>query len=69
MSSHLVTPSQLADRIGIKETTLANWRVIGRGPRFIRVGRAIRYRIEEVEAWLDRRTADSTSDADVRGLQ
>ena len=68
MSTNLVTPSQLFARIGIKETTLATWRVLGRGPRFIRVGRSIRYRSEDVEAWLSDRTADSTTDADGRGL-
>lgn len=68
MSTNLITPPQLSARIGIKETTLANWRVLGRGPRFIRVGRSIRYRSEDVEAWLSGRTADSTTDADGRGL-
>ena len=33
--------------------TLANWRSHGRGPRFIRVGRLIRYRVEDLQAFLD----------------
>ena len=32
--------------------TLEAWRAVGRGPKFIRVGRAIRYRKADVEAWL-----------------
>ena len=33
--------------------TLANWRWMGTGPRFLRVGRHVRYRRTDVEAWID----------------
>jgi predicted DNA-binding transcriptional regulator AlpA len=33
--------------------TLQAWRLLGRGPRFIKVGgRSVRYRLADVEAWL-----------------
>lgn len=38
---------------GLATRTLANWRSQRRGPRFIRVGRLIRYRIEDLQAFLD----------------
>jgi hypothetical protein len=38
---------------GLAPRTLANWRSQCRGPRFIRVGRLIRYRIEDLQAFLD----------------
>ncbi len=37
-------------------------RLTGLGPRFIRVGRLIRYRRRDVEAWLDSQSRISTSD-------
>jgi Helix-turn-helix domain len=48
----LITPETLSDRLGVRLTTLAEWRVKGRGPAFLRVGRSPRYRPESVDAWL-----------------
>lgn len=61
------TPTELAERLAVSRGTLANWRVRGSGPPFIRVGRRIRYRREAVDEWLARREFSSTSDADTRG--
>jgi predicted DNA-binding transcriptional regulator AlpA len=49
---HLTT-EELAERIGGKTTprTVEDWRLDGKGPRYIRVGRTIRYREADVEAW------------------
>jgi predicted DNA-binding transcriptional regulator AlpA len=37
------------------ERTLQNWRLFSRGPRWYKVGRAVRYRVSDVEAWLTAR--------------
>ena len=37
-------------------------RLSGRGPRFIRIGRLVRYRRSDLEAWLDAHARMSTSD-------
>ena len=39
--------------------TLANWRSQGRGPRFIRVGRLIRYDIGDLEVYLASRIVET----------
>lgn len=39
----LLTPQQTADLLRVSIKTLANWRVSGRGLRFVRVGVRIRY--------------------------
>jgi hypothetical protein len=44
---------QLAGYLGVTVHALRRWRFEGRGPRFIHVGRLVRYRPEDVEAWLD----------------
>lgn len=54
-----LTPSQVADRTGFKVQTLANWRVLGKGPKWFRVGRSVRYWSTEVDAFLAQ--ADATS--------
>jgi len=41
--------------------TLQRWRLEGGGPRFVRVGRLVRYRRSELDAWLAGRICESTS--------
>ena len=43
--SDLWTPQQLADRWKLSTATLANWRVAGRGPGFVKTGPGIRGRV------------------------
>lgn len=58
----LVTPCTLAERLGTTERSLSEWRIKGRGPKFIRVGRGVRYRLDAVDAWLLAREHASTSE-------
>lgn len=46
-----LTPTELAARLRLKVSTLANWRHAGSGPRFIKLGRRVVYPLTEVEAW------------------
>lgn len=44
---------EIAARLHISVSTLRNWRVSGRGPAFVKIGkRAVRYRWADVEAFL-----------------
>lgn len=53
----------LADELGISRRTIESWRVKGgEGPVFVRIGHLVRYRREDVEAWLESQTRRSTSD-------
>ena len=47
---HLTT-DELAERLSLPAETVKRWRKTGTGPRFIRVGRHVRYRLADVEAW------------------
>jgi len=42
-----------AEMLGLSRGTLANWRAEGRGPRYIKLGRDVLYRVSDLEAWLD----------------
>jgi excisionase family DNA binding protein len=46
-----LSPAELSERLGVPAETLKRWRRTGAGPRFLRVGRHIRYRTADVEAW------------------
>jgi excisionase family DNA binding protein len=48
----LLGPKQVASYLGVPVTTLYVWRHRGVGPAAFRVGRHLRYRREDVEAWL-----------------
>jgi hypothetical protein len=38
---------------GVAPQTMRVWRVTGRGPDFVRVGRKVRYRMQDLEAFLE----------------
>ncbi|MHA7284838.1 helix-turn-helix transcriptional regulator [Arthrobacter sp. MDT3-44] len=46
-----LSPQELADRIGVPLSTIYGWRTKGAGPRGMSIGRHVRYRLSEVEAW------------------
>lgn len=48
----VLTLSELAAALAVKVQTLYDLRSKGRGPRGFRVGRELRFRRREVEAWL-----------------
>lgn len=62
MLDTLISPATLAVRLGTTERTLSEWRVTGRGPKYIRLGRSPRYRPEAVDDWLLSQEYSSTSD-------
>jgi hypothetical protein len=45
---------QAAEFVRLSPTTLASWRSRKKGPAFVRLGRAIRYRRKDLEAFLER---------------
>ncbi len=61
----LIEPPALAERFGIPEATLAQWRYRGTGPRYAKVGRHIRYSEQDVTAWLEAQTRGGGADASV----
>jgi excisionase family DNA binding protein len=49
----LGTAEEVAEYLGVPVATLYQWRYHDKGPRASKVGRHIRYRWADVEAWLD----------------
>jgi excisionase family DNA binding protein len=63
-SQHYLTPIEAARYLRSSKSTLAKLRVYGGGPTFCRLGRAIRYRQSDLDEFMNRSAARSTSDAD-----
>jgi excisionase family DNA binding protein len=49
----LLSVRQLAAYLDVPVSTVYLWRTQGRGPRGFRVGKQVRYRAEDVLAWIE----------------
>ena len=54
----LCDEKQLAERLNCTVSALRRWRREGRGPRFVKIGRLVRYRQEDIEDFIDQNTVD-----------
>ena len=61
----LLTTNETARLMGIQPNTLAKWRTGkgGLGPRFVLIGRAIRYRRSDIQNFFDDRTVGNNAEA------
>ena len=51
IAEQVLTTRQLAARLDVHWQTILNWRHQGKGPAYFRLGGAILYAVEDVEAW------------------
>lgn len=49
----LITAPEAAEYFRLPIGTLYSWRHFGTGPRAIKVGKHLRYRESDIEAWLE----------------
>lgn len=58
----LLTTDDLAAELCMHPVTLAQWRLIaGKGPTFVKLGGAVRYRRSDVREWLETCSRRTTS--------
>ena len=57
-----LTEIEAAGRLGLKVATLRAWRHQGRGPAFVRLGRAIRYLGSDIDEFLTTNRHDPIAD-------
>jgi predicted DNA-binding transcriptional regulator AlpA len=62
MPSELLTVQEAARWAKLSESFLNKARLAGTGPKYIRLGNAIRYRQEDLDAWAATAAASSTSE-------
>lgn len=46
-----MTTREVAAFLGLSAGTPCTWRYQGKGPNYYKVGNAVRYKIDDVEAW------------------
>ena len=63
-----LTALSAAEYLHVSPSTLAKRRVDGTGPRFIKVGRSVRYRRVDLDNFMAIRVVGSTSDEPVCSL-
>ena len=42
-----------ADVLGVAVQTMRNWRHLSKGPAYVKLGRAVRYRMDDLENYMD----------------
>ncbi len=55
MIEQLLTPAEVAEILRVPLKTLYQWRHRGEGPLTLKIGRHLRYRPSDVEAFIDGR--------------
>ncbi len=54
----LLRPTEAAKALGVHPQTLANLRHSGRGPRYVKLGAAVRYSMVALEEYVQANTKD-----------
>ncbi len=47
-----LTEQEVSKRLNVSIATLRRWRLEKRGPTFVKVGSLVRYRPEDLDAWV-----------------
>ncbi len=58
-----LTERQVAEQLGLSVATLRAWRHRGKGPRFLRLGRSVRYLPSDVDEFVRASAVDTQSDS------
>jgi predicted DNA-binding transcriptional regulator AlpA len=51
----LLNEFDVAKITGMSVASVRRWRLLRQGPRFLKIGSAVRYRTEDISAWLNSR--------------
>jgi excisionase family DNA binding protein len=60
-STNAFTETQAAEQLGLSVATLRAWRHRGKGPRFVRFGRAVRYLRADLDDFIRACVVDTRS--------
>lgn len=60
-ADELLNEDEAAVYLRLSKKTLQNWRVSGRGPAFVKIGRCVRYRVDVLVAYISRHEMQSTT--------
>ena len=57
----LLSPKDAAKHLALSEKALEKWRCQGTGPRFLKLGNRIRYKLDDLIEWAEQTARTSTS--------
>ena len=57
----MLTSKTVAERLQVGVQTLAKWRSEGKGPRYVQLGRSIRYRAADIDEFVERSITEPTA--------
>lgn len=57
----LMTEMQACELLSVSPRTLQAWRVRGGGPKYVKIGKAVRYKRRDISEWLRENTVAHTS--------
>jgi predicted DNA-binding transcriptional regulator AlpA len=49
----LLNEHDLAKLTGLSVSSVRRWRLFKRGPKYLKISSSVRYRVQDVKAWLD----------------
>jgi hypothetical protein len=52
--------------LDLHPNTLCKWRISGKGPRYVKAGRVVKYRISDIENWLSTQTFSHTAEYEMQ---
>lgn len=55
-TDNLLSPQQAAERLGVSTSTLDAWRVKRINLDFVKVGKLVRYKASDIQAFIDAQT-------------
>jgi excisionase family DNA binding protein len=62
-NDRLLTITEAADMLRTPVATLRYWRHLGTGPRSFKIGRAVRYQLTDLDAWIATQLGGGRGDA------
>jgi excisionase family DNA binding protein len=60
---NVFNPKQAGRYLGCSESVLRLWRSQGKGPRYFRAGKLVRYRKADLDAWIEARLSEPEGSA------
>lgn len=67
IGDRLLLPHEAADRLQITVKTLRNWRSLGIGPIWTKVGVLVRYSVVDIETWQSAQRRGTTKEVASNG--
>ena len=69
MQNQRVDTSKAAKILGLRPGTLEVWRSTRRGPRFLKIGRKVFYKIEDLESFANAHVVETVDSLELRDRQ